>query len=934
MAKVKGTILTGRRWQFAWCEFDEISRTLTVRKQPVKLEAKPLDVLTYLLEHPAETVSKEELLDTVWGNTTEQSLAVAISKLRKAFGGDRDAIILNVPGVGYRMAVQVVCIPWQQPAPLSLWLEPGQTVPGRPEWQVVQRLGRGDDTSPVWLAEKKDTAEQRVFKFANDGIHLRALQREVVVSRLLEKALGGHPKWAVRILDRWFEDPPFFIASEYAGVDLLEWSTTPHFREMKLERRIQLAAEIADGVAAAHSVGILHNDLKPSNILLIRSEQPWETNGAAPSSWHLKIADFGVASIFDDQRLREMDISDYGVAGGSAAETQSTPVGTAMYRAPELHAGNPPTMLGDVYSLGLLLYQIVIGDFTQQLSPGWEVRVPDLLLRADIAKAAEVDPAHRLVSASELAWRLHQLDVRRREWEKSEAARQPAHESERVLERARLRRPWMILAFATLIAGLCVSLSLYRRALSQKNLADARLASFEQMYGFMARDLLGQSNPFLNVPGANVPGQTLVDAIQTALPRIDQRFAGKPAIAGRLHATIGDAFRARAQYPAADNEYEVAAQRFREDSGELSPDAILTELKREDTQMVSLAPGAIDSAKAGFARQQPLIAKLRDPNPELQAWEALVGASITGLSSKPGDGLPPLEQAIQKAEGTPGFDPLLLITMKKRICGIYLRMGNGAAVERIARGLVQSVVNTYGADSPSIAPFQMYIQEGLYLQGKYKAAIAQADSNFAQFTKILGPEHNLTLATLANRAASEGQLGLYEAAARDDLKLYTAERALPSPSRRFEMGSLADAAMFECRAGHFQEGNDYARQVVRETSSGPAAMPVFAAQATFTIAECAIGELEGSTRPSPERLNEAEALLDKVDPKINDPLGELGDYAARIDLAHARIALLRKDEADASKFASRTADTFQAKDADPYEKAALERIERAIAARR
>ena len=54
---------------------DEISRTLTVNDKPVKLESKPLDVLTILLERPTETVSKEELLEAIWGSTSEQSLA-------------------------------------------------------------------------------------------------------------------------------------------------------------------------------------------------------------------------------------------------------------------------------------------------------------------------------------------------------------------------------------------------------------------------------------------------------------------------------------------------------------------------------------------------------------------------------------------------------------------------------------------------------------------------------------------------------------------------------------------------------------------------------------------------------------------------------------------------------------------------------------------
>lgn len=920
MAKAKSSTLTGRRWQFGGCEFDEISRTLTVNKEPVRLEPKPLDVLIYLLEHPTETVSKEELLERVWGSTSEQSLAVAISKLRKAFGGERDAVVLNIAGVGYRLAVPVVCILGQQPAPPSLRFEPGQPISNRPDWTVLRKLSR-DETSPVWLAQREGSSEQRVFKFATDGVHLRALQREVIVARVLERAVADSTRWAVRILDRDFDEPPYFIASEYAGVDLLEWSASASFKTMQMQDRVLLAADIAEGVGAAHAVGILHNDLKPSNLLI----SPAEANGGGCGAWRAKIADFGVASMFDAERLREMEITDYSVAGGAGNEPQSSPVGTVMYRAPELHGANAPTLLGDVYALGVLLYQIIIGDFTQPLSPGWEARIPDPILREDIAKAADVDPAQRLVSASELASRLRQLEARRLAAERAEAEQTRARDVEEMLKRARVRRPWMIFAFSALFAGLCLSVGLSLRELAERKLADGRLASLEQIYGFVARDLLGQANPYLNVPGVNVPGQTLLDAIHTALPRIDQRFAQQPEIAGRLHATIADAFRARAQFPDADREYRAAAERFRQAQGKLSPDAVLTELKREDTQMVSLAPGAVDSARQGFPQQQALLAQLPHPSTEVQAWAALVRASLIGFSNKPSEALEPLREAIRIGESTPGFDPFLLITLQKRICGIYLRMGDGANAERVARDLIRNVIAQSGPDSPTLAPLEMYVQEGLYLQGRYRDAIAQADINFAHFTRILPPNHDLTLGTFANRAASEGQLGLYADAARDDLKVYNAESSLPSPSLRFKLGSLGDAAMYECHAGQFQAGREHARIVMRDVDEGPKAMPVFAAQSRFTLAECSIAEREAGKGDAGE-LDEAEKLLDQIDPHTEDLTADIPDMAARIQLARARIAWLRHDVETATRLAAQAAPAFQPKDADPYEKASLRRV--------
>src|SRR5579864_6580769 len=96
---------TGRVWQFADCEFDELSRELRVRGKRVELEAKPLDILLQLLLHPGEVVTKEELLEAVWPSVmvVDGSLATAVSKLRKVMGDEQ--VILTVPRIGYRLAV-------------------------------------------------------------------------------------------------------------------------------------------------------------------------------------------------------------------------------------------------------------------------------------------------------------------------------------------------------------------------------------------------------------------------------------------------------------------------------------------------------------------------------------------------------------------------------------------------------------------------------------------------------------------------------------------------------------------------------------------------------------------------------------------------------------------------------------------------------------
>jgi TolB-like protein/DNA-binding winged helix-turn-helix (wHTH) protein/Tfp pilus assembly protein PilF len=98
-----------RVWSFAGCEFEEARRILRVRGKAVEVEPKPLEILLQLLLHAGNVVSKDELLDVVWPGlaVVDGSLAVAISKLRKAIQDDDSTVILTVPRVGYRLGAPV-----------------------------------------------------------------------------------------------------------------------------------------------------------------------------------------------------------------------------------------------------------------------------------------------------------------------------------------------------------------------------------------------------------------------------------------------------------------------------------------------------------------------------------------------------------------------------------------------------------------------------------------------------------------------------------------------------------------------------------------------------------------------------------------------------------------------------------------------------------
>jgi serine/threonine protein kinase/DNA-binding winged helix-turn-helix (wHTH) protein/tetratricopeptide (TPR) repeat protein len=446
--------LAERLWHFGGCEFNEMTLELRVYGTLVDLELKPLEVLLQLLQRAGKLVTKEELLDAVWPGliVVDGSLATAVSKLRKALGDKDSSTVLTVSRVGYRMAVPVhsqpvtASVPWKK-----LGFKVGDAIPGRDQWCLSRPLA-GCPGSEVWLAEHARTHELRVFKFAAGEARLRSLKREVTVSRFLRGTLGNRPEF-VHILECNFETQPYFLESEYGGLSLPDWAGSQGgLAKIPAPSRLCVLAEVARAVATAHGAGVLHKDLKPANILV---------SPAGSGAWHVKVADFGSASLVEPARLEALGITNLGLTQTVGPQSSSL-TGTLMYLAPEVLCGQRPSAAADVYALGVILYQLAACDFHKPLSPGWEADVQDALVRDDIAQAACGDPARRLTSAAELGGRLLALDRRRIEREHLQQKQRLEHLFERKREQARIRRPWVLIASAALLVALVVGLSLFR----------------------------------------------------------------------------------------------------------------------------------------------------------------------------------------------------------------------------------------------------------------------------------------------------------------------------------------------------------------------------------------------------------------------------------------------------------------------------------------
>lgn len=201
-----------------------------------------------------------------------------------------------------------------------------------PYW-LERELGRGG-MGTVWLAERLDRTLKRkvALKLPHQGVARDQLIQRLARERDILSSLE-HPNIA-RLYDAGVaEDGQPFLALEYVEGEAIDVYTSEH--ALDLRQRLALFLQVARAVAYAHTRLVLHRDLKPPNILVTPDGQ-------------VRLLDFGVAKLLQDGEARETELTQF---GGRAL--------TPDYASPEQIAGQSLTTASDIYSLGVVLYELV-----------------------------------------------------------------------------------------------------------------------------------------------------------------------------------------------------------------------------------------------------------------------------------------------------------------------------------------------------------------------------------------------------------------------------------------------------------------------------------------------------------------------------------------------------------------------------------------------
>jgi serine/threonine protein kinase len=209
-------------------------------------------------------------------------------------------------------------------------------------YEIVREIGRGG-MGAVYLARRHDDFEKRVaIKLVRSGLGDFEAQRRFLAERQIAARLE-HPNIA-RLLDGGAtpEGEPYFVMEYVEGEPLLDWCDA-HLSS--IQERLDLFQRICAAVAFAHRNLVVHRDIKPANVLVTADGTP-------------KLLDFGIARLLDEE-------------GRPAGATDTLfRVMTPDYASPEQIRGAPITTATDVYSLGVVLYELLTGRRPYRLATG------------------------------------------------------------------------------------------------------------------------------------------------------------------------------------------------------------------------------------------------------------------------------------------------------------------------------------------------------------------------------------------------------------------------------------------------------------------------------------------------------------------------------------------------------------------------------------
>ncbi len=444
-------------------------------------------------------------------------------------------------------------------------------------YRILGLLGEGA-MGMVYEAEQQHPRRRVAIKVTHrhhlvDDLHARMFLREVETLGRLK-----HPNIAAIYESGHTADGRDFFAMELVrGLTLDRWvaQRPSQVTADELKLRLRLFAGLCQAVHYAHQRGVIHRDLKPTNILVTDEQTTYSGSGQTTPLPMVKILDFGLARFTDQDVLATM-ATEVGMIKG-----------TLPYMSPEQARGEADAVdvRTDIYALGVILYELVAGQRPYEtvraalaeairviceepprpLRQSWSgIGRLDLDVENIVGKALEKEPARRYESAAALA-----EDIDRYLSSQPINARPPSALYQ-IRKFAGRNRAWVgaaATALLALVAALAVSSVMYVRAEREAERAHAAAAKSEQVAALLESMLAGVG------PSVALGRDTtmLREILDKAAIRIGAELADQPDVEAEMRRVLAATYRDLGEFDLVPGHAERSLQLYREVAGPLAP---------------------------------------------------------------------------------------------------------------------------------------------------------------------------------------------------------------------------------------------------------------------------------------------------------------------------------------------------------------------------